>query len=100
MIIKKTPSTKRQIIVRTVGPSPLNLTPFDLPFEGLVSAVVALPIGTPPPDFCEYWPGIVNHRQEELMPPVDTNVRESNDSTRTFRTKSLAGVTGIVDWSI
>jgi hypothetical protein len=47
MILKKTPIIKRQIIIWTIGSSPLNLTPFDLLFKALISAVVALSIGTP-----------------------------------------------------
>jgi hypothetical protein len=50
MILIKTPITKRQIIIYIIGPSPPNLTPFDLPFKGLEPIVVILFIRTPPPD--------------------------------------------------
>jgi hypothetical protein len=50
MILKKTPITKRQITIWTAGPSPLDLTPFNLPFEVFVSTVVTLSVGAPPPD--------------------------------------------------
>jgi hypothetical protein len=50
MILIETPITKRQITIWIVGPSPLDLTPFDLPFEVFVSTVVTLSIGAPPPD--------------------------------------------------
>jgi hypothetical protein len=50
MILIEIPITKRQITIWTAGPSPLDLTPFDLPFEALKPAVVALSVGTPSPD--------------------------------------------------
>jgi hypothetical protein len=50
MILIETPIIKRQIIIYTIGLSPLNLTPFDLPFKGLEPIVVTLSIRTPPPD--------------------------------------------------
>jgi hypothetical protein len=50
MILIETPITKRQITIYIIGPSPPNLTPFDLPFKGLKPVVVTLSVGTPPPD--------------------------------------------------
>jgi hypothetical protein len=50
MILIETPITKRQITIWIVGPSPLDLTPFNLLFEVFISAVVILSIGAPPPD--------------------------------------------------
>jgi hypothetical protein len=48
MKLIETPIIKRQIIIWTAGPSPLNFTSFDLPFGSLEPAVVALLMGTPP----------------------------------------------------
>jgi hypothetical protein len=50
MILIETPIIKRQITIWIVGPSPLDLTPFDLPFKVFVSTIVILSIGAPPPD--------------------------------------------------
>jgi hypothetical protein len=50
MILIETPITKRQITIYTIGPSPPNLTPFNLPFKGLKPVVVILSVGTPSPD--------------------------------------------------
>ena len=50
MILIETPITKRQITIYTIGPSPPNLTPFNLPFKGLKPIVVTLSIRTPPPN--------------------------------------------------
>jgi hypothetical protein len=50
MILIEIPIAKRQITIYIIGPSPPNLTPFDLPFKGLEPTVVILSVGTPPPD--------------------------------------------------
>jgi hypothetical protein len=50
MILIETPIIKRQIIIWIVGPSPLDLTPFDLLFKVFISVVVTLSVGAPSPD--------------------------------------------------